>query len=243
MSPVPTNCPHDIRPGTTVCLHCRKEAQLEASARVRQLIVRGAVTVAVIGVVAVAGVAAAGAMRSSRAGAAPAPVVHGASMQTASMTPVSPAPEPSHPDSLLAAAGVRTDSGLKAVEPGTAPEPPAALTAALAPTIAEGRTELGGGVYAERSGDTVVVHFDTPMTRTRRAEKFAGVVRSTLPRVFGGVAESLLASAPSAAFERSMPELTDPSHPIHLGTLTLWGETRPGQDGPLLVSYRAVVGK
>ena len=242
MSPVPTNCPHDIRPGTTVCLHCRKEAQLEASARVRQLIVRGAVTVAVIGVVAVAGVAGAGALRSSRAAAAPAPT-----MQTESMSPStssdSAALPPSHPDSLLAAAGVRTDSGLKAVEPGTAPEPPAALTAALAPTIAEGRTELGGGVYAERSGDTVDVHFDTPMTRTRRAEKFAGVVRSTLPRVFGGVAESLLASAPSAAFERSMPELTDPSHPIHLGTLTLWGETRPGQDGPLLVSYRAVVGK
>jgi hypothetical protein len=239
MSSVPAACSHEIRPGTTVCLHCRREAKLEASAKFRQLVMRGGIAAAVVGVVVVAGVAGAGALRSSRA----ATVEPGVAMQAASMTgpatdgPERPAPAP---DSLLVAAGVRTDSGLKAVEPGTPPEQPMADADILAPTVPEGRTDLGGGVFAERFGDTVVVHFDTPQSRTRHAEKFAGVVRATLPRVYGSAARSLLAAAPSETFGRPVSELTDAAHPLHVGAMTLWGETREGQDGPLMVSYRVV---
>jgi hypothetical protein len=234
MSPVLAACPHDIRPGTTVCLHCRREAQLEASAKFRQLLMRGGIAVVVVCVVAAAGVASAGALRSSRAATLPVNT-----LQTASMTGRDERPAPA-PDSLLAAAGVRTDSGLKAVEPGTPPERPMAEPGVLAPTVPEGRTDLGGGVFAERFGDTVVVHCDTPESRTRRADKFASVVRSTLPRVYGGAARSLLAAAPSDTFGRPVAELTDAAHPLHVGAMTIWGETRAGQDGPLVVSYRAV---
>ena len=240
MSPVPAACPHDIRPGTTVCLHCRRQAKDAASARFRELAVRGGIGFAVVCVIAVAGVAGAGALRGTRI-AALEPVRTAAA---AAPVPVPP------PDSLLTAAGVRSDSGLISVEPGTAAEVPASAasagsapsSAALAPSVAEGRTDLGGGVYAERHGDTVTVRFDTPASRTRRPEKFASVVRATLPHVFGGTGV-VLASATAAVFDRPVTELSDAAAPIRLGggRMSVWGETRQGQDGPLVVGYRAVI--
>ncbi|HKG92018.1 MAG TPA: hypothetical protein VKA84_09015, partial [Gemmatimonadaceae bacterium] len=135
-----------------------------------------------------------------------------------------------------------------AVTPAPVAMPVAAPVAAPAAPV-EGRTELGEGVYAMRAGDTVTVHFDTPLTRTRYAEKFERIVRSTLPRVMGetSAAASALATVPVGQLAVAGDLLTElPARGIELPldagrTLTLWPETRPGMDGPLVVRYRAVI--
>jgi hypothetical protein len=115
--------------------------------------------------------------------------------------------------------------------------------------VAEGRTELRDGLVAVRSGDTVAVHFDTPATRTRRFDKFERIVRETLPQVYGAVADSVLARVPAGQLARSGDLLTElPERGVHLptgdgGTLALWPETRPGRDGPLVVTYRATLAR
>ena len=181
---------------------------------------------------------------SSRVAAAPAVVL-----------PTLPQPTP---DTALAAAQavVQTEGGEAgdqappsdsvAAAP-TAQASPAAPPPPLAPIVAQGETPLDGGVFATRTGDTVAVHFDTPLTRTRRAEKFEQIVRATLPAVYGPSADSLLATIPAGKLARAGDLLTElPTRGLHLPigagwSLALWPETRQGQDGPLVVTYRAVV--
>lgn len=113
------------------------------------------------------------------------------------------------------------------------------------PIVAEGRTMLPGGLVAIRSGDTVEVHFDTPDTRTRRPEKFERIVRATLPAVYGAVAGDALAGVPagqlvdSAALLEELPERGMRLRTTGGGTLVVWPATRPGRDGPLVITYRA----
>ena len=115
--------------------------------------------------------------------------------------------------------------------------------------MAEGRTALTEGVVAVRTGDTVAVHFDTPLARTRRADKFERIVRETLPRVYGAVADSALAALPAGRLAAAGDLLHDlPTRGVRLptadgATLALWPETRPGRDGPLVVTYRATVAR
>ena len=59
--PAAGSCPHEIRPGTTVCLHCRKEERLARIARRRRSMAR------VFGLVA--GVAVCGVIANAAAGA------------------------------------------------------------------------------------------------------------------------------------------------------------------------------
>jgi hypothetical protein len=121
-----------------------------------------------------------------------------------------------------------------------APSPPV-----LEPIVANGRTDLHDGIYALRSGDTVTVHFDTPEARTRRAEKFELIVRATLPLTYGVAAEELLASTSPGTLAGDRDVVAElPGRGIHLRTsdgreLSIWPETRPGRDGPIVVSYRA----
>jgi hypothetical protein len=116
-----------------------------------------------------------------------------------------------------------------------------------APVIDAGRTELTDGMYAERQGGVVTVHFDTELARTRRRDKFEHVVRGTLPAVFGERADSILAAIPVGEVARSGDLLTElPTRGIALPqrngwAITVWPETRPGRDGPLVVSYRATI--
>jgi hypothetical protein len=116
--------------------------------------------------------------------------------------------------------------------------------AAPSPIIANGRTDLGDGLFAIRAGDTVTVHFDTPSTRTRRRDKFERVLRATLPKVYGAPADSLLAAIPVGALVPVgvLPaELSDRGlrlPPRDGRQLIIWPETRPGRDGPLVVAYR-----
>jgi hypothetical protein len=123
---------------------------------------------------------------------------------------------------------------------------PARAVAAIAPRIAEGRTELRDGLFAIRRGDSVVVHFDTPHARTRRPDKFERIVRATLAEVYGAPVESALAMLPEGEVARQGELLTElPARGVHLalpggGRLALWPATRPGRDGPLVVTYVVV---
>jgi hypothetical protein len=118
---------------------------------------------------------------------------------------------------------------------------------AVTPALPTGRTALPNGWFAERIGDTVVVHFDTPGGRTRRSDKFEQVVRETLPVVLGDAGRS--------AIEQIQPgKLVAPgrllamldSGPLHLPVgdgraIRMIPGARPGQDGPLVVTYRVVI--
>ena len=135
-------------------------------------------------------------------------------------------------------------------EPATTPPPskPAAKKSVpLAPLVAPGRTEVGDGLYIEREGELVTVHFDTPETRTRRRDKFERVVRRTLPEVYGSAAEALLSTIPEGALVEPVDLVTEIAvQGVELDAgngwkVALWPETRPGQDGPLVVSYRVAV--
>jgi hypothetical protein len=106
---------------------------------------------------------------------------------------------------------------------------------------------LRDSVVAVRAGNSVIVHFDRPGARTRRPEKFEQIVRATLPVIYGPAVDSLLARIPHGALASAgglMTELPKRGFRVSLGTgwmLALWPWTRSGQDGPLVVAYRASV--
>lgn len=214
-------CPHGLRPGTTVCLHCRHDARVAARQRRYRLLARA-------GLIMLGG------------GAVVALVIGGL---------VAIAPEE---DAAIAAIG-RSETAVPAPRAGTTPTAsPAAVApserAALRPAIPEGRRELGDSMFAVREGPNVTVHFDTETLRTRFDWKFEGVVRATLPLVYGEVTRTALDSIPSGTLVRGGDLLTDlPSRgfPIAVGEeqLRVWPITRPGRDGPLVVGYRASSGK
>ena len=234
--PSPT-CAHALRPGTVVCLHCR-HAALEAAAARRNLLLAKIGGVAAL--LAVIGGGGSVAWRSVRA-APPAASAALATLTTAA--PMVAVAERPAPDVSAPAAPAATPVALVA---NRAPAVPA-LHAAVGPVIAEGRTTLRDGVVAVSTGDTVAVHFDTPGTRTRRMDKFERIVRETLPAVFGALADSALVGVPAGALARGGDLLTElPTRGVRLrtpdgATLALWPATRPGRDGPLVVTYRATV--
>jgi hypothetical protein len=118
---------------------------------------------------------------------------------------------------------------------------------ALALVIPAGRTDLIDGVYVERAGDSAEVHFDTEAARTRRRDKFEQTVRATLPALYGARADSLLVAIPGGEITGGkdlIGELAVHGIRVPLGsgdTLMLRPQTRPGRDGPLVVSYRVRV--
>jgi hypothetical protein len=117
----------------------------------------------------------------------------------------------------------------------------------LKPIVAEGRTALRDGLVAIRTGDTVTVHFDTPLLRTRQKQKFEQLVRATLPAIYGAAVESVLATVAAGDLIRGADPTTAPlTHGVYLPlaagwSLALWPETRPGRDGPLIVTYRTAL--
>jgi len=160
------------------------------------------------------------------------------------------------------ATDARSRSGAAAGE--TAPNPPAKVgksarvkkptatssatpssSEAVAPRIAEGRKDLGDGVFAERNGDEVVVNFDTETLRTRFDWKFEGIVRTTLPQVYGQEVGAALDSIPAGKFVRGGDVVTElPTRGVVLSlprgrTLRVWPITRPGRDGAIIIAYRA----
>lgn len=128
----------------------------------------------------------------------------------------------------------------------TAPVTPAgAPTAPFAPTIQIGESTIATDVVAVRSDSDVVVMFDKPMLRTRRADKFELFLRSTLPAIYGAPAADAMekiAAGGIAAQGELLSELPSRGVRIPLNAtwmIRLFPETRQGQDGPLVVRYRA----
>lgn len=237
MSPASTpSCPHEQRPGTRVCLHCRREARLAARAHRRRSLTRvglAGVAAATLGAVGIAGATALHRMAPDLL--APPGATSRISRQSTGATPA-------------AQSAVTTASAGIADEP-TPPSTSAATLGRPRPVVGEGRSGLRDGMYAVRTGDTVIVHFDTPLARTRRPEKFERIVRATLPLVFGAAADSALGALPDGRIAGAGELLSDlPARGVRLPTaagwtLTLFPETRPGEDGPLVISYRAAVGR
>jgi hypothetical protein len=117
------------------------------------------------------------------------------------------------------------------------------------PLVGEGRTELGDGLFAVREGKSVTVHFDVPQARTRRRDKFDRIVRATLPRIYGPVAQATLDRIPEGEIVTAgtLPsELQESGLRIRLTdgpTLELWPEIRDARGGALVVGYRTEVAR
>ena len=237
-SPQPATCPHDLGKGTTVCLRCRQERRDADRARQQQLL--GLSGVAVMGLIGlyVLGASAASAFRADSlpdsTHVAPRASVVASSVSDGREVTMqgNAAPMPT-PVSALVSAPV------SARVSATVSRSPFALI------VREGKTALPDSMIAERGGDSVIVDFDTPDARTRRRDKFEDAVRRTLPLVYGASIDSVLRTIPAGGIIGSSDLLTElPRRGAHLKvaagwTLDLWPETRPGQDGPLVVGYRA----
>ena len=242
-SRTPAPCPHDLRPGTVVCLHCRHAEHLAITARQRRTMAMVAAAVLAVGGLA------SGAVMAFTGGASGS----GAARAALVAEPLPPAPGTdsaavgSPPSSAIELPPADAPTPILPVAASPAPALSAAPVGEVRPIVAEGRTPLGGGMVAVRSGDTVLVHFDVPNTRTRRADKFERLVRSTLPAVYGPQADAALAAVPDGQLARPGDLLTDlPRRGVRLRTadgttLAVWPQTRPGRDGPLVVTYLATI--
>ena len=235
-----TSCSHDLGYGTTVCLRCRQEQRDAARARQQRIFaLSGICAMGLLGVY-VMGASAANAWRATKRG----DTVHVAARASVVASSVSSGGTVKQQGSAILAS---SPAPVSAVEPPTTPAAPPAVSSPLSIRVREGRSDLPDSLIAERAGDSVVVDFDTPMTRTRRRDKFESVVRRTLPMVFGAPIDSVLRTIPDGAIVGDADLLTElPKRGVHLPiatgwTLDLWPETRPGQDGPLMVSYWARV--
>jgi len=206
----------------TVCLHCRAAARAEARARLQTLGARAGMAALVIVLLTVAG--------------------------SAGATMIDGGPAARLREAAAVLRSIVSSPAAATAAPTTTTGHPVAITGGkrrLAPVVPEGRTELRDGMYAMRAGDTVRVVFDGIMTRTRRRDKFELTVRNTLPAVYGARGDSLLARVRPGELTGGGDLVAElPTRGIRLSladgaTLALWPETRPGRDGPLVVSYRA----
>lgn len=211
-------CSHGLRPGTSVCLHCRHEAR--AAARKRRYKLAARMGLAATGVAVVISAIVGGVM-------AIAPEARSSA----------------RPIDQNAAGLVTLASAQPAARAASAPRAPR-----LEPSIAEGRRELWevDSVFAVREGLQVTVHFDTDTLRTRFDRKFERIVRATLPLVFGAGVRQALDSVPAGTFVQGGDLLTElPTRGITLAlsapgqALTVWPITRAGRDGLIVVAYRA----
>ena len=132
--------------------------------------------------------------------------------------------------------------------PATAPVPTAPVTPAPAsPLVPQGKSSLPDSLLATRTDSVITVSFDRTMIRTRNPWKFERLVRSTLPALYGPVADSALARIPEGGLVRQGDLINElPTRgmriPVAPGwTFTLFPITRPGQDGPLVTQYRVSV--
>lgn len=225
-------CPHDVGPGIPVCLRCRKEKLVETRERRRRALY--ATAAVALGIATIGAAGAAGMLDNE---------LRAAGLAIAAQTPTTP-PHPALDDSVQSTPAVQVSSDTALVTPASVTTPPAAE---LAATIGEGRTPLRGGIFAERRGEDVTVHFDTPLTRTRRPEKFEGLLRETLPLVYGALVDSAIVAIPVGSLVPAQGLTSElPTQGLYVPvaggrTLRVWPETRPGEDGPLVVRYRVLI--
>jgi hypothetical protein len=200
---------------------------------------RGTAVAIVIGTFIAAGFVGASALRAKgdarAAAAANKAAAADSAKQDSSTLQASAAATITRPDSAGAAAA--------AIQPRAVdqPAPP------FAPELPYGESSLGNGVTAVRSDSDVVVTFDTQETRTRRADKFEQIVRSTLTSVYGPSVTDLLDRIPPGSLAAQGNVITElPTRGMRIPVNAAWmirlfPETRAGQDGPLVVRYRVRV--
>ena len=220
-------CTHERRPGTTVCLHCRHAALEAARAKRRRFLLHAATTGAVGATFLVVGVLGATVIRAKG-------MPHYNSIRSfTSKAIVGPAAKPAAP------APTAVTPVTQQAKPDAAPP--------IAPQLPSGVTPFQDGISATRTGDSVTVSFDTPMTRTRRPEKFEHFMRVSLPVVYGPALDTALGKIPEGGLAAQGDLLSElPTRGVRIPVRTGWSlvvypETRPGQDGPLVVRYRASV--
>jgi hypothetical protein len=157
-------------------------------------------------------------------------------------------PVPASSDSTRVATDSATPtpmSSATASAPIAAAQPVVVKPAAPAPVLQMGSSSIAEGINAERTDTAVTLSFDTPMTRTRRSDKFEQLVRTTLPTIYGKKVDSVLIAMPSGALAKQGDLLTElPSRGMRIPVDSAWEirvfpETRPGKDGPLVIRYRA----
>ena len=253
-SPLSPACTHDLGVGTTVCLRCRQDARQAARVRQQYFLTKlGLAAAGLLGVYIVGG----SIINAVRAAARVNAMFDTPAVATANATAdVRPQGEPRVAVPASAASSKAPTPAPSSAPAGAVPVTPLAaikvVEHASAPfglVIREGRTQLKDDVLAQRTADTVIVDFDLMMMRTRRRDKFERIVRETLPALYGARADSLLVAIPEGSLLGEGDLLTElPLRGIRvpMGTgyqLTVWPETRPGQDGLLVVRYRAQVVK
>ncbi len=236
---LPTNpCPHELRPGTTVCLHCRWEARSATRRRRRRLLMKGSSGLALLSTLAVIGlvgrVAFEKRLSSPRLRVATATVMSDAGGDAAKAMAAAPS---------TAQQGVTTPAAPAAAPATTTPVTPAPVS----PLVPQGQSSLPDSLLAMRADSVITVSFDRTMIRTRNPWKFERLVRSTLPALYGPLADSALARIPEGGLVRQGDLINElPTRgmriPVAPGwTFTLFPITRPGQDGPLVTQYRVSV--
>jgi hypothetical protein len=243
LSPVSRpSCPHEIGPGISVCLRCRQEERQLALARQRRMLIRVGLVLAGVAVVGMTGNAVVNAVHTSKNARAKEPLHLLASTATSSVK------QQGAPASGTTSASTTT---LTKATPDAKAEPDAKAAPehrsvpALTLKVPPGRTGLRDSMYVERDADSVMVHFDTELARTRRRDKFEATVRATLPVLYGAGVDSMLAALPDGAITGDRDLVSEVAvRGVRLpvpagGTLELWPVTRPGRDGPLVVGYRA----
>ena len=232
----PQVCTHERGVGTTVCLHCRKEARIAAKDRRQRLMLRGAAGAIVVAIGLTATALSATAIRDKKAAKR-----SDSPRSTPSTEPVRVSKDSAH---VVADTATRTPAPQTAA-PVAIAEPVATKPAAPAPVIQMGSSSIPGGISAERTDTAVTISFDTPMTRTRRSDKFEQFVRATLPTVYGKKVDSVLTAMPTGTLAKQGDLLTElPSRGMRIPVDSAWEirvfpETRQGKDGPLVVRYRA----
>ena len=232
-SPLET-CTHERRPGTTVCLHCRHAARVAAQTKRKRLLLRASALAVVLAVVGAAGAMGAGAIRDH----------NDAARNTAQARIVVASAQPA---AKVSASDSSTFPSRVVQQGDVAPRLANVGRAPLTPLLPQGQTDLPEGVVALRVDSTVTLSFDTPATRTRMPDKFERFVRRTQPEIYGPAADSLLAKIPAGALASQGNLLSDlPARGMKLPLdngwmIALYPETRPGQDGPLVIRYRVSV--
>jgi len=226
--PSAASCPHEQRPGTKICLHCRHEARLVAKERRRRLLLRGSAfgsTLLVLGSVGTIGAVTLHRRNAPR-----------------------PAERKEAPRVVVAAATKPVvDSTLTVAPP--APSPTPIVATPLKPVLPEGTTTLSGGMTAVRHDSVVVLSFDFAGARTRMPDRFERLVRTTLPAVYGVRADSAMRAIPDGGIARQGDLFTELAErgvriPVSTGwAIALYPITRPGRDGPLVTQYRVTVTK
>ena len=249
-------CPHELRPGTSICLRCQHAERGAKRAKQRQMLARGGAAALSLAVIVGVGIAAVTALQGrlgeTRLNVAE-PSADLTSSSSADSTPsdtVAAPPTIADEASIVAKGVVPRDPTVDGTtSTALAATPLAGAPIAVAPVVPVGRTVLRDTMTADRSGDTVRVSFDLSLSRTRRPDKFETIVRSTLPQVYGAAADSALRVLPFGAVERAgdlITSLPQRGFNIPLGggrSIGVWPVIRAGRDGPIVVAYRAIASR